>query len=101
MQCSALKTTSKQWLTATQGKDTIALVRNWYLSKMPAHLDLYKLSFALVTDLEEGLARHVLDARMSLMHELKQLVHDGLQELPVVAQKAGILADHIPVARTR
>ena len=60
------------------------------------HLNLHKLSSALVTDLEEGLASHVLDARVSLMHELKQLVHDSLQELPVVAQKPGILPHHIP-----
>lgn len=60
------------------------------------HLNLHKLSSALVTDLEEGLASHVLDARVSLMHELKQLVHNSLQELPVVAQKPGILPHHIP-----
>ena len=64
-----------------------------------AHLDLYKLSFALVTDLEEGFTRHVLDAWVSLMHELEELVHHSLQELPMVAQKAWILAHHIPAAK--
>ncbi len=64
-----------------------------------AHLDLYKLSFALVTDLEEGFTRHVLDAWVSLMHELKELVHHGLQELPMVAQEAWILAHHIPAGK--
>lgn len=64
-----------------------------------AHLDLYKLSFALVTDLEEGFTRHVLDAWVGLMHELEELVHHGLQELPMVAQKAWILSHHIPAAK--
>ncbi len=61
-----------------------------------AHLDLYKLSFALVTDLEEGFTRHVLDTWVSLMHEFEELVHHGLQELPMVAQETWILAHHIP-----
>lgn len=30
------------------------------------------------------------------MHELKQLVHDCLQKLPVIAQEAWVLAHHIP-----
>ena len=64
-----------------------------------AHLDLYKLSFALVTDLEEGFTGHVLDAWVSLMHELEELVDHGLQELPMVAQKAWILTHHIPAAK--
>ena len=64
-----------------------------------AHLDLYKLSFALVADLEEGFARHVLDAWVGLMHELEELVHHGLQELPMVAQKAWILPHHVPAAK--
>lgn len=61
-----------------------------------AHLNLHKLSLAFVADFEEGLTRHVLDTRMSLMHELKELVHNSLQELPVIAQEAGILPHHIP-----
>ena len=56
-----------------------------------------KLSFALVADLQEGLAGHVLDAGLRLVHELNQLVHHRLQELPVVAQEARVLAHHIPV----
>lgn len=49
------------------------------------HLNLYKLASALVADLEKGLARHVLNTRMGLVHELKQLVHDCLQKLPMIA----------------
>ena len=61
-----------------------------------AYLNLHKLPSALVADLEKGLTSHVLHARMGLMHELKQLVHHCLQELPVVAQESGILAHNIP-----
>ena len=61
-----------------------------------AYLNLHKLASALVADLEKGLTSHVLHSRMGLMHELKQLVHHCLQELPVVAQEPGILAHNIP-----
>ena len=63
-----------------------------------AHLDLHKLASALVADLEEGLTRHVLNTGVGLVHKLKELVHDSLQKLPVVAQEPGILAHHIPEA---
>lgn len=63
-----------------------------------AHLNLHKLASALVADLEEGLTRHVLNTGVGLMHKLKELVHDSLQKLPVVAQEAGILAHHVPEA---
>lgn len=61
-----------------------------------AHLNLHKLPSAFMANLEEGLARHVLHTRMCLMHELKQLVHDCLQKLPVIAQEARVLAHDIP-----
>lgn len=51
---------------------------------------------ALVADLEEGFAGHVLHARVGLVHELKQLVHHRLQKLPVVAQEAGVLPHDVP-----
>jgi hypothetical protein len=41
-------------------------------------------------------ARHVLHARVELVHELEQLVHDRLEELPVRAQEPRVLADDIP-----
>mmetsp|Transcript_41703 Transcript_41703/g.77115 ORF Transcript_41703/g.77115 Transcript_41703/m.77115 type:complete len:336 (+) Transcript_41703:162-1169(+) len=46
-------------------------------------LERDELSLALGRDFEEGVARHVLDARVALVHELEQLVHDRLQKLPV------------------
>ena len=55
-----------------------------------------KLALALVADLEEGLAGHVLDARVRLVHELEQLVDHRLQELPVVAQEPRVLPHHVP-----
>jgi len=59
-----------------------------------------KLAPAFLCDLQECVARHVLDAREGLFHELKQLVGDSLQEAPVGAQEAGILGhDEHDVAR--
>ena len=55
-----------------------------------------ELPLAFVTDLEEGLTGHVLHPRMKLVHELKELVHDCLQKLPVVSQECGILPNYIP-----
>lgn len=60
------------------------------------YLHLHELALALEADLQEGLARHVLHARVRLMHELKQLVHHSLEKLPVVAQEPGILTHNIP-----
>jgi hypothetical protein len=37
-----------------------------------------------------------LHSRVCLMHELKQLVHHSLEELPVLAQELGVLTNHIP-----
>jgi hypothetical protein len=54
-----------------------------------------KLALALVADLQEGVARHVLHAGVRLVHELKQLVDDRLEELPVRAQELGVLADDV------
>ena len=42
-----------------------------------------KLSFTFLGDLQKRVARHILDAWMQLVHELKQLVDDRLQELPM------------------
>jgi hypothetical protein len=61
------------------------------------HLLHHKLALALVGDLEERVARHVLHARVRLVHELEELVDHGLQELPVGAQELGVLADDIPL----
>ena len=50
-----------------------------------------KLAPALVADLQESLAGHVLDPRVGLVHELEELVDDGLEKLPVVAEEARVL----------
>lgn len=55
-----------------------------------------KLPLALGADLQECLAGHVLDTRVSLVHEFKQLVHDCLQEFPVIPQEPGVLPNYVP-----
>mmetsp|Transcript_2039 Transcript_2039/g.4526 ORF Transcript_2039/g.4526 Transcript_2039/m.4526 type:complete len:344 (-) Transcript_2039:668-1699(-) len=50
---------------------------------------------ALLADLQEGVHRHVLDAREGLVHELEELKHQGLEELPVGSQEAGVLANDV------
>mmetsp|Transcript_12755 Transcript_12755/g.49781 ORF Transcript_12755/g.49781 Transcript_12755/m.49781 type:complete len:361 (+) Transcript_12755:1515-2597(+) len=54
-----------------------------------------EFALALDGDLEEGVARHVLDARVRLVHEFEQLVHDSLQKLPVQAKEPGVLAHNV------
>ena len=55
------------------------------------HLDLYKLPPALLRNLDESVASHVLHTLVGLVHELEQFVHDCLQEAPVCAEEAWIL----------
>lgn len=57
------------------------------------HLDKHLLG--QLGDFQVGLAGHVLHAWMTLMHKLMQLVHNCLQEGPVVDQEAGELANDI------
>ena len=64
--------------------------------KGQACLRHHKFSFAFAAKLCEGFTSHVLYSRMGLMHELEKLVDNRLQELPVVSQKSGVLAHHIP-----
>lgn len=59
------------------------------------HLRHHKLALALVANLQKRFARHVLHPRVRLVHKLKELVDHRLEKLPVVAQKAGVLADDI------
>ena len=49
------------------------------------YLGRHKLPLALLADLQEGVAGHVLHPGVVLVHKLEQLVHHGLQELPVRA----------------
>ena len=41
------------------------------------------MASTLLRDLDEGVTGHILHPIMGLMHELKQLVHHRLQELPM------------------
>mmetsp|Transcript_27650 Transcript_27650/g.70460 ORF Transcript_27650/g.70460 Transcript_27650/m.70460 type:complete len:1163 (-) Transcript_27650:210-3698(-) len=60
-----------------------------------AHLQDHKLAPALLRNLEERVARHVLDPGVELVHELEELVDHRLQELPVRAQEARVLPDDV------
>ena len=59
------------------------------------HLDLYKLPPALLRNLDEGVARHVLHPLVGLVHELEQFVHDCLQEAPMGAEEAWVLSHNV------
>mmetsp|Transcript_13280 Transcript_13280/g.38541 ORF Transcript_13280/g.38541 Transcript_13280/m.38541 type:complete len:318 (-) Transcript_13280:1762-2715(-) len=60
-----------------------------------SHLEHHKLFLALGDDLQEGLAGHVLHARVGLVHELKLFVDDRLEELPMVPEEPWILPHHV------
>lgn len=64
-----------------------------------AGLQHHKLALELHGHLEERVAGHVLDARVLLVHELEQLQHHGLQELPVCLEEPWVLANHVPAQR--
>lgn len=49
----------------------------------------------LLRDLEERIARHVLNPRVKLVHELEQFVHHGAEELPVRPEEARVLPDDV------
>lgn len=49
----------------------------------------------LLRNLDESVASHVLYTLMSLVHELKQFVHDCFEELPVRFQESRVLADDV------
>ena len=49
-------------------------------------LYLYKLAATFHGDFDERIAGHVLHSLVKLVHELKQLVHNGLQEAPVSSE---------------
>ena len=60
-------------------------LRDQILHKRPRFGGLLgdELSFTFLRDLQERVSGHVLDARVQLVHELKQFVHDRLEELPM------------------
>ena len=49
----------------------------------------------LLGDFDEGVTSHVLDTLVRFVHELEQLVHNSLEELPVRLQETGVLADNV------
>jgi hypothetical protein len=53
------------------------------------------VSPALVRDLDECVASHVLDTFVGLVHELEKLIDHGLEELPVRLEESGILANNV------
>ena len=59
------------------------------------HLDLYKLPPALLRNLDESVARHVLHSLVGLVHELEKFVHHCLQEAPMGPEKARILSHNV------
>ena len=44
---------------------------------------------------DESIAGHILDSVVRFVHKLEQLVDDSLEELPVGAEKSGILSDYV------
>mmetsp|Transcript_1809 Transcript_1809/g.4477 ORF Transcript_1809/g.4477 Transcript_1809/m.4477 type:complete len:378 (-) Transcript_1809:786-1919(-) len=62
-----------------------------------AFVGLYgdEFPFAFGGNFQEGVARHVLNARMDFVHELEQLVDYGFEELPVRLQESRVLPDDV------
>ena len=50
---------------------------------------------AFLSDLDERVTSHVLNTFVCLVHELEELVDDGLEELPVCFEEAGILSNNV------
>ena len=57
----------------------------------------HEMAPTFLGNLDERIASHVLDTFMGLVHELKKLVDDSLQELPMRLQESGVLADDVPI----
>ena len=60
-----------------------------------SYLNLDKLPPALDGDLDERVARHVLDSLVGLVHELEQLVNNSLQEPPVGPKESWVLTHDV------
>lgn len=58
-------------------------------------LDDDELAPASLGNLDKGIAGHVLDALVELVHKLKELIDDGHEEAPVCPQEARVLADDV------
>src|SRR5690242_513303 len=68
------------------------LVDEWLVL---ARLEGNKVSPALVGNLDERVASHVLNTLVRLVHELEELVDDSLQELPVCLEESRVLANNV------
>ena len=53
------------------------------------------MSTAFLCDFNESVTGHVLYTLMGLMHELKELVDDSFQELPVRLEESRVLTDDV------
>ena len=50
---------------------------------------------ALLSDLDESIACHILNTFVRLVHEFKELVDHSFEELPVCFEEAWILSDNV------
>lgn len=58
-------------------------------------LECHEMPSALVGDLDESIAGHILDTLVRLVHELEKLVDHRFQELPVRLQESRVLAHDV------
>lgn len=54
-----------------------------------------KVTFALLRDFNESIARHVLNTLVGFVHELEKFVDHGFQEFPVRFQESRVLSDDV------
>jgi hypothetical protein len=55
----------------------------------------HKVSTAFLCDLNERVTGHILYALMGFVHELKELVDNGFQELPVCLKESRVLTNDV------
>ena len=71
------------------GKTTTKSHKNGAFSFASRRRD--KLAFALALYFAKGIARHVLDAWMNLVHDCKQLGDDCFQQFPIHLEEVRLL----------
>jgi hypothetical protein len=55
----------------------------------------YKVSTAFLCNLNESVTGHILYTLMGFVHELKELVYNSFQKLPVRLQESRVLTDDV------
>lgn len=60
-----------------------------------------EVTTTLLSDLDEGIASHVLNSLVGLVHELEELVDDCLEELPVSLEESRVLSNDVHDAEER